>query len=245
MPRNARYLLGESFIHNMVQGINREFIFEKITEKEKYLSLLKKYSKKYEISVIAYCIMDNHTHLLTYSKDIKDVSLFMKDANTEYATYYNKIKKRVGYVFRNRFSSKIIYNEKHLYTCIKYIHMNPVKAKIVKSEEEYKFSSYNDYLNQENFINSEIINLIFHSNKNYLEKFQSIKYQTMNLEKEKINIKEAYNQYLKENKINICNADFIITFMKYLEENEYDFTKSEIAKVLEISRATLYRRLKK
>ena len=175
MPRIARNLLGEFFIHNMVQGINREFIFENDKQKQKYLNLMKKYSQKYELLIISYCIMDNHAHLLTYTNDTKRLSLFMKDINTEYALYYNKLKDRVGYVFRNRFTSKIISDQNQLYTCIKYIHMNPVKAKIVDSEEKYKFSSYNDYINKNNFINSKILNLVFLSEENYIEKSKSIK----------------------------------------------------------------------
>lgn len=249
MPRIARHLLEEKFMHNMVQGINREFIFEKDTQKEKYLNLMRKYSKKYEISILAYCIMDNHTHLLTYSNDIKQISLFMKDVNMEYALYYNKSTNRVGYVFRNRFNSKSIYDERQLYNCIKYIHMNPVKAKITDSEEKYKFSSYNDYLNKNNFINSKILNLIFKSEENYLEKFKSIKYQPMNFEEENVKIEDVLEQFLVENKryISIEKIDsvFINKFIKYLTTNEYRFTKTEVAKVLSVSRSTFYRKLSK
>ena len=105
--------------------------------------------------------------------------------------------------------------------------MNPVKAKIVHNEKEYKFSSYNDYLNKTNFINSKILNLIFNSEDNYLDKFKSIKYQSMNFEKENIN-----------------SINFIKKFINYLIVNEYNFSKAEIATILNISRATLYRKLK-
>lgn len=247
MPRVARNLLGEIFTHNMVQGINREFIFENDKQKQKYLNLMKKYNQKYELSIISYCIMDNHAHLLTYTNDTKRLSLFMKDINTEYALYYNKLKNRVGYVFRNRFTSKIICDQNQLYTCIKYIHMNPVKAKIVDSEEKYKFSSYNDYINKNNFINSKILNLVFLSEENYIEKFKSIKYQIINLENETTKIEDILEEYITENKQNInnkkINSTFIREFIKYLTENEYKFTKVEIAKALNMSRATFYRKL--
>ena len=99
MPRISRSLIGSAFIHNMVQGINKEYIFENEKYKEKYLNLIEKYSKKYGILMVAYCIMDNHAHLLTYSENIERISQFMKDINSEYAMYYNKIRNRVGYVF--------------------------------------------------------------------------------------------------------------------------------------------------
>lgn len=60
MPRVSRKLIGSSYVHNMVQGINKEYIFQSEKEKYKYLYLMNKYSKKYQVLIIAYCIMDNH-----------------------------------------------------------------------------------------------------------------------------------------------------------------------------------------
>ena len=60
-------------------------------------------------------------------------------------SYYNKKYNRVGYVFRNRYKKQVLYSEKQLYTCINYIHNNPVKAKICRFPHEYKYSSYNRY----------------------------------------------------------------------------------------------------
>ena len=244
MPRLARNLLGNIFIHNMVQGINKEYIFEEDFQKQKYLQLMKKYSEKYNIFILAYCIMDNHTHTLTYSEDISNLSLFMKDTNNQYANYYNKSKERVGYVFRNRFTSKPIYNQSQL----KYIHMNPVKAQITNSEEEYKFSSYNDYIRNQDFINSKIFNIVFQSEHNHIEKFKSIKYEPMNIEKNDININEIFNRFISENNLDSNkiskDSSLIKKFISYLISNEYKFTKVEIARILNMSRAELYRKLK-
>ncbi len=63
----------------------------------------------------------------------------MKEINSRYAMYYNRKKQRVGYVFRNRFESKIMSTELQVLRCMKYIHMNSVKAGIVEKEEQYKF----------------------------------------------------------------------------------------------------------
>ena len=172
MPRKSRRLLGETVCHHMVQGINKEEIFKTEDNKEKYIELLKKYYKEFKIDIIAYCIMDNHVHMLLYANDIKQISNFMKNINSIYAMYYNKKTDRVGYVFRNRFKSVPIMDRKQLYTCIKYIHMNPVKAGKVKEESDYRYSSYNDYLNKTGFIHEEILKFIFNSSNNYIEKFQ-------------------------------------------------------------------------
>lgn len=246
--RKARNLIGNLITHNMVQGINREYIFEKNEEKQKYLYLMKKYNKEYKVSIIAYCIMDNHAHLLLHSNDSKNLSLFMKEINTRYALYYNKKKERIGYVFRNRFESKVMGTELQTLRCIKYIHMNPVKAHIVETEDKYQFSSYNYYINQNQFINSKILNSIFNSKKDYLDKLINIQYMDLNLEKEEGDFSQILKQFLEESQFefeNIRENPIIIKkFMAYLISNGYSFTKTELAQVLKMSRVSLYRRLK-
>ena len=246
--RKARNLIGNLITHNMVQGINREYIFEKDEEKLKYLSLMEEYSIKNKVSIIAYCIMDNHAHLLLNTNDSERLSLFMQEINSRYARYYNKKKERVGYVFRNRFESKPMGTELQTLRCIKYIHMNPVKAHIVESEEKYRFSSYNNYINKSQLINSKIINSIFNSEKDYLDKLMHIQYMDLNLEEEKVDLKEILEQFLKEQKLkfeNIRGNTIIIKkFMAYLILNGYSFTKMELARTLQMSRVSLYRRLR-
>lgn len=147
MPRVARYLLNTSFFHVMVQGINKEEIFRESKDKEKYLSIINKYKETYNIVVLAYCVMKNHTHILIYCENITQLSTFMKIVNTTYARHYNLKYSRIGYVFRDRFLSEPIYDERYLYTCINYIHLNPVEAGIVEKSEEYRYSSYREYIN--------------------------------------------------------------------------------------------------
>lgn len=231
----------------MVQGINKEHIFKTEEEKKKYLLLLKKYYQQFKVQIIAYCIMDNHAHMLLYADKTQNISNFMKQVNSIYAMYYNKNHDRVGYVYRNRFKSVPIINREQLYTCIKYIHMNPVKAKIVEKETDYKYSSYNDYLNKTGFIHEKILEFIFSSIDNYIEKFQSIKYK--NFEKENNDLKEALNQFLVEEKIDfqyiLKDKNCIKKFICYLISNNYEISKKEIAQLLGISKSTLYRKLNK
>lgn len=247
MPRKSRKLIGNAFAHSMVQGINREYIFENDIQKNKYRRLIKKYSQKYNVLIIAYCIMDNHTHLLTYTENIENLSLFMKEINTGYAIYYNKSNKRVGYVFRNRFSSKPIYNQEYLLRCIKYIHMNPVKAGICKNEGDYNFSSYKDYLNENEIINSKMLKSVLDKKEEILKKINLIDYEPLNLEKEQIDLKEVLQKFLIQKNLKLSqiqkNSFIIKEFISYLISNEYEFKKQEIAQILNISRAKLYRKL--
>lgn len=247
MPRKSRILIGSAFIHNMIQGINKEYILQSEGEKYKYINLMKKYSEKYQVLIIAYCIMDNHAHILTFSENIKNISLFMKEVNTEYAIYYNKTKNRVGYVFRNRFNSKSIYNQEYLLKCIKYIHMNPVKAGISKKEEDYKFSSYKDYISKTGNVNDKLLKIVFNQEKEYLKIMNSINYEPLNLEKEDINLEEILKKFLVQENIKLEQIQkdnlLIKRFISYLISNEYEFKKKDVAKILNISRAKLYRKL--
>ena len=76
LPRKSRKNLRGNFFHVMVQGVNKEYIFEENKYKERYIKLIKN-AKKYDIEIIAFCIMDNHAHLLIYTLDTKKLSEFM------------------------------------------------------------------------------------------------------------------------------------------------------------------------
>ena len=97
-----------------------------------------------------FCLMPNHFHLLI--EQCKDVSIskLILQICTSYAMYINKKYKRVGYVFQDRFKSVLIENNSQLMWTSAYIHMNPVKDGLVKNPDEYKWSSYKDFVGQRN-----------------------------------------------------------------------------------------------
>ena len=174
MARIPRKSLDSSYFHVVVQGFEKQFIFKKKFFKKQYLSLLLKGLGKYKVEILSYCIMDNHAHILLFCENIDEMSKFMKEVNTQFALLYNKINDRVGYVFRDRFLSEPIKNEKYLFNCISYIHMNPVEAGMTATPGEYKYSSYNDFINNCGIVNESMLKKIFGSSKDYLEMFQFI-----------------------------------------------------------------------
>jgi len=175
MPRIARKYLETSFFHVIVQGVNKDFIFYKNEYKEDYLFLIKKYQKEFDIEILAYCIMSNHAHLLIFTEKVDMLSSFMHLINSLYAQKYNRDENRVGHVFRNRYLSEAICSEQYLINCMNYIHKNPVKAGIVKKCSEYKYSTYNDYIQCTGFANNKILNKII-GKENYK--------QLLNIEKD-------------------------------------------------------------
>jgi len=167
MSRIARQCYEAKFFHIMVQGWRKEKIFEEIQFKEKYLSLMLNISEKANVVILAYCIMDNHTHILIYVDKNEYLTKFMQKINTSFAIYYNKKKDRCGYVFRDRYRCQVILTQAHLETCIRYIHNNPVDAGICKNMSDYDFSTYNQYINKDGIINDEVIKLCFHNVEDY------------------------------------------------------------------------------
>ena len=142
MPRFPRKHIKTSFFHVITQGINKSYIFDKSEDIKYYIKLIYKFSKEHEIEIIAYCIMNNHAHMLIKTKKSDELSKYMQRLNCTYARYYNKKYDRVGYVFRDRYKSEGIYDEQHLYNCIKYIYDNPVKAGICSKAKDYPYSNY-------------------------------------------------------------------------------------------------------
>ncbi len=114
IPRIARKNLDTPFIHVMVQGVNKEFIFYKNKYIEKYLSIIEANKEKYDFTILAYCVMNNHAHFLVYTEGINDFGKFMHKINLLYAQMYNKEENRYGVLFRNRYKTEPIYDIKYL-----------------------------------------------------------------------------------------------------------------------------------
>lgn len=151
MPRRYREESPTGFYHVMTRGINKDNIFSSKLDKKYIVKVIREKSSGVFCKIYSYCIMDNHIHLLIESS-LHDLSLLMKKINTSYAFYYNSGNDRVGSVFQGRFRSEIIHNEKHLAGVIRYIHNNPVKAKMVSKPESYRWSSMKEYIENENDI---------------------------------------------------------------------------------------------
>ena len=192
--------------HVIVQGIEKEYIFNDKIFKEKYYNLIQENFKKFEIKVLAYVIMSNHVHLCLYYDDIKNLSKFMHTINSDFARYYNFVKTRVGYVFRNRYYTQEIRNQRHLFNTIAYIHNNPVKAGMVLDASQYLYSSFNDYIN--NCVDKEIILIVFNTT-NYKLIFNQIhiKYESLEIadvvDEFQLTLEDVLNEFLQKNNVEL------------------------------------------
>ena len=133
MPRIRRKKSRSGIYHVMARGTDKQLIFEDTRDYIFFRKLVFKYSKEQNISIIAYCLMSNHFHLL------------VKDENGELSLFMNE---RCGHLFQDRFRSECVENDRYLLTVFRYILNNPVKAGIC-SVEEYMWSSYSDYFDED------------------------------------------------------------------------------------------------
>jgi REP element-mobilizing transposase RayT/DNA-binding transcriptional regulator YiaG len=132
----------------MVRGIDRMDIFLDEDDKKRFLETLKRMKEQGEYVLFAYCIMNNHVHLLI--KEEKDsIQRSMKRICVSYSYYFNQKYKRIGHLFQDRFRSEAIEADTYILSCARYIHNNPVKAGITKKAEDYKWSSYKTYIGLE------------------------------------------------------------------------------------------------
>ncbi|MEN6349606.1 MAG: transposase [Syntrophomonas sp.] len=144
MVRKAREQCESGIYHVVLRGINRQDIF---FDDEDYRRLLetvaqKKSDKQFE--VYGYCLMSNHVHMLIRENKDK-ISRIMSRIGTSYAWWYNRKYGRSGHVFQGRYGSEGVEDDAYLLTVVRYIHNNPIKAKMVIVAEEYRWSSIHAY----------------------------------------------------------------------------------------------------
>ncbi len=130
-------------MHIIVRGIGKQILFEDQTDNEKYLYYLKKYAEQESITILAYCLMENHIHLLIRDAE-GTLSVFMKKMGVSYAGYYNRKYDRTGHLFQDRYKSENITDAAYLLSVFRYILNNPAKAGICGAAE-YRWSCYHEY----------------------------------------------------------------------------------------------------
>ena len=144
MPRRSRKQIESNIYHIMLRGNERKNIFSDEEDKQRIIDTILKVKKDGEFSLYAFCVMDNHLHIVL-KEGSSTLARTLKQIGTSYAYYYNHKHKRVGHVFQDRFKSEGIRDDGQWLEVIRYIHNNPVKAGIVERAADYPWSSYRYY----------------------------------------------------------------------------------------------------
>lgn len=233
MPRITRKQSKSKIYHVMVRGNERKNLFNDEDDKLRFIDTLYKLAghaeggkvssllacpssvdeseKKFD--VYAYCLMDNHVHLLINEGE-DNISRIMKRIGSGYVYYFNKKYGRVGHLFQDRFKSEVIEDDAYLLAAVRYIHNNPVKACMVKYASQYQWSSYNEYIMEDRvkeIINRDLVlGILSRDQRNAVELF--IKYTDQHSEYEFIDYVE-----IEENKSIINEKEakgFVEIFLK-------------------------------
>ena len=140
MARIAR-VVAVGFPHHITQrGNNRQRVFQEDSDRKEYLNLIQSHSKKYQLEILAYCLMDNHVHFIGVPRKEDSLAKTFSFAHMRYSQYYNKKMGMSGHLWQGRFYSCVM-DERHVYACAKYIERNPVRAGMVKKPWDWKWSS--------------------------------------------------------------------------------------------------------
>ena len=158
MFRNARQLSSNDTYHVVIRGADHQLLFEEKKDYQKYLEILQLYEAECQFELYAYCLMPNHIHLLIHSPVTSLGSVF-RHVSTTYSSWFNAKYNRTGYLQEGRYFSEPVETEKYLFTVLRYIHQNPIKAGLeTVPGETYPWNSFCDYISGINdIVNIEYI----------------------------------------------------------------------------------------
>lgn len=250
MPRHARILSEKMTYHVMMRGNNKEKVFLNDKDKNKMINILQEKKMSCNYYLFAYCIMDNHIHLIL-RQGIEDLPTVIKKIAVSYAHYYNIEYGRVGHVFQDRYRSENIDSDRYLLAAVRYIHQNPLKAGLGPMET-YRWSSYAEYLNGSSDLIEikEVLSIISENEDKALNEFIKMHYENIedkfiDIEENKridyYNVNEYISNFLEER--NLCLSDLKKgenkSVVQELIQNllcESNFSKRKIAEIIGLNR---------
>lgn len=164
MARGSRVRSKTGVYHIMLRGNKRQEIFHDDSDCLKFLDTIQKYKTSTKTIVYAWCLMNNHVHLLL-KEGKEDISKTMKRINVSFVHYYNQKYNTTGHLFQDRFKSEPVETDEYLLTVVRYIHQNPVKAGLVEQASDWKWSSccgyYGKSISHKSLLDTDFILKLF------------------------------------------------------------------------------------
>lgn len=160
-----------SYFHVYNRALSGSLIFTDEGSYSYFLRLLKENLNKYELALISYCLMPNHFHLLVQLHKEFSLTLFIRRLLNTYVQGHNHHLNRRGPLFEGRTKYKLIQDETYLLQVCRYIHLNPVKANLVREPQCWHYSNYLEWIGQRegNLIDKEFVGRYYPNQKNYQE----------------------------------------------------------------------------
>lgn len=141
MARPLRIEYPGAVYHITSRGNERKSVFKDELDREAFLKVLTQVNKRYHWFCHAYCLMDNHYHILIETPD-GNLSIGMRQLNGVYTQIFNRRHRRIGHLFQGRFKAILIQKNSHLLEVCRYVVLNPVRARKVKQPGDWEWSSY-------------------------------------------------------------------------------------------------------
>lgn len=141
MARPLRLEFPGAIYHVTSRGDRQEAIYEGDADRQQWLGILSKICERYNWRVHAYCLMDNHYHILLETAD-GNLSKGMRQLNGVYTQYFNRQHNRVGHVFQGRYKAILVEKDSYLLELSRYVVLNPIRAGMIKNIDEWHWSSY-------------------------------------------------------------------------------------------------------
>lgn len=151
MARKQRYHIPGAFYHVMLRGNDGQTIFFSDADRCRMCLLIQEGVEKYGHRVHAFCLMGNHIHLLLQVGNIP-LSKSIHNLSFRYSQFINRRHKKIGHLFQGRFKAVLIQEKAYFLRLLRYIHMNPIRAHLVKEPEEYPWSSHSAYIGDMEFV---------------------------------------------------------------------------------------------
>lgn len=147
--RKPRLLFPGGLYHVIARGNQKQKTFLTKEDYLKYLRLLGEQLELREIKLFAYCLMPNHVHLLMEQAGNHPLSRYMQRLQTAYTQYFNRKHEKVGHLFQGRYKAIVVDKDSYLLELVRYIQLNPFRAKLEKQPGEYPWTSHKQYMGQE------------------------------------------------------------------------------------------------
>jgi putative transposase len=175
MVRPLRIEYPGAFYHVINRGLSRRNIFMEDKGRQSFLDLLADITRLWKVEIYAYCLMDNHYHLLL-STPTAGLSRAMRHLDGIYTQKFNRVHNRDGPLFRGRYKAILIDAEEYFLSVVRYIHKNPVAAGVVSDMDRHRWNSHWEYLNKKqcpNWLNAGSVISRFGGLKEYREFMRS------------------------------------------------------------------------
>jgi len=166
----SKYLDGHTY-HVYNRGAHRSSIFRNHGHYHRCSALLQKYADQYHVTMLTYCLMPNHYHLLVQQEQGGTVSRFLQTTFNAYVQYFNVLEGHSGTLFQGAAKSRHIQTDEYLLQVVRYIHCNPVWASLAKTPLGWPFSDYSRWIadGEDSFPGKSLRDAWFKDGKAYRE----------------------------------------------------------------------------